>query len=244
MGIGGMAQAYPDGVVDGRRPVPVMGLSAVPFGDAITEEKQMHLTSRALAARQAGAADQIEPGDIIEGDVEDEDAAETDEQVETSKMWYYTEILETKEQRELLVALRAIVNSVNMEFGARSVFRMHADHAQELTGQKIRDELGAMEVKVTMTPGWEANNNGRAERAIALIKGRARTMLMLFVETRDQQELWPAAVSHATLLQRRLAQDRPATVPDFGQQVVCRIKATPSSSFTARGVERLSLIHI
>ena len=174
--------------------------------ELVNREFEQQMLAKIMAARVDGAGD-TENVEVLEGELEEEDVV--NEKGEVMKLWYYTQPLETKEQEELLVSIRKMVNDINAEFSAKSVFRVHADQANELSGQKIRDELAAQEVKVTMTPGYEPANNGRAERAIGLVKGRARAMLMIFESTEDQNELWGCAVMHASALQRRARQGRP-----------------------------------
>ena len=92
---------------------------------------------------------------------------------------------------------------------------------------------------VTSSAGYEPNNNGRAERGIALLKMKARTMLMAVPE-QDRIALWPAAIQFAASLQRRLALGKPVVgIPPFGGMVTARIKNLPNFSFAARGSERM-----
>ena len=146
--------------------------------------------------------------------------------------------LEGKEARFLIPALREIVLKINLEFQCQAVYRVHADQAQELTGSAVKNALAENNVLVTMTAGKEPNANGRAERAIGILKQRARSMLMVFVDKSDRSELWAAAIQHASLLQRRQLQGRPVTCPFFGQEVVSRIRIPSPSAFEPRGSER------
>ena len=79
------------------------------------------------------------------------------------------------------------------------MLRLHADNAQELSGPAVRTKFAGQSIVVTSTPGQEPNNNGRAERGIGIVKTRARTLLYS-LEPVDRDQLWPAAVQHASAL--------------------------------------------
>eukprot|EP00959_Pyramimonas_sp_CCMP1952_P100406 2100493-Pyramimonas_sp.AAC.1 len=87
---------------------------------------------------------------------------------------------------------------IRSEFeGANVVYRIHGDRASELTGTKSKEHFAKQGILVTSTPGYEPNNNPRAEKGIGLVKLRARAMLLSFTDPRDRQDLWPMAVQHA-----------------------------------------------
>ena len=105
--------------------------------ELVSREFEQQMLAKIMAARVDGAGD-TENVEVLEGELEEEDVV--NEKGEVMKLWYYTQPLETKDQEELLVSIRKMVNDINSEFSAKSVFRVHADQANEHSGQKTRDE--------------------------------------------------------------------------------------------------------
>ncbi|CAK0824458.1 unnamed protein product [Prorocentrum cordatum] len=159
------------------------------------------------------------------------------------RTWYYARPLATKTASETLAAMESINVEVCAELGCKAVYRIHADRAGELAGPVIKREMAARhDIATTSTAGAEPNSNGRAERAVGLVKGKARAMLLAPVFTAaDRQALWPAAVCHAAWCQRRAAQGRSfAGIPPFGAAVHARLK-DQQGSFEPRAVPRVYL---
>ena len=139
------------------------------------------------------------------------------------RTWYYTRPLQTKAADEVGKALELIVAEVSLEFQTRCVFRLHADGARELSGPRVRERMAGHEILVTSTPGWDPNNNPRAERGIGVVKQRARAMLV-GLELADREQPWPAAVQRAAAPRRREAQGRPAACAASGSMIAAKIK--------------------
>ncbi|CAK0894421.1 unnamed protein product [Prorocentrum cordatum] len=159
------------------------------------------------------------------------------------RTWYYAWPLATKTASETLAAMESINVEVCAELDCKAVYRIHADRAGELAGPVIKREMAARhDIATTSTAGAEPNSNGRAERAVGLVKGKARAMLLAPVFTAaDRQALWPAAVCHAAWCQRRAAQGRSfAGIPPFGAAVHARLK-DQQGSFEPRAVPRVYL---
>ena len=106
-------------------------------------------------------------------------------------------------------------------FKCRSVFRIHGDRATELTGPGVTAHFAEKNIKVTCTPGYESNNNGRAERGIGIVKAIARTMLQSMPQS-DNGQLWGAAVMHAAYCSRAKAMGKPS--PRFMKPVMIAIR--------------------
>ncbi|CAK0841691.1 unnamed protein product, partial [Prorocentrum cordatum] len=156
------------------------------------------------------------------------------------RTWYFTWPLVSKSAAEVMKALELIIAQIGLEFQCKAVFRMHADGARELSGPQVRAGLAGQGIVVTSTPGYEPDNNPRAERGIGVVKQRARAMLMALPPA-DREQLWPAAVQHSSALQRREAQGRPTSCPPFGAPVTCKIKQKPSFAFAPRAADRVFL---
>ena len=97
-------------------------------------------------------------------------------------MLYYAEPLVGRTLASVQPALERIVNQTNLTFKAnvvsQVVYRWHGDKAPELTGPKAKEWGRSRGIVVTSTAGYEPNANGRAERAIGVLKERTRAMMM------------------------------------------------------------------
>ena len=162
-----------------------------------------------------------------------------DETAEKSRVIYFARFLESKHSSETIPAIEDIVNEVNCMFKCKAVFRIHADRAKELTGDRVKSYFRDKGVRVTDTAGYDPNSNPRAEGAIGLVKTRARVMLSGMGP--EARELWPAAVQHACWSLRHGADARKRVVPAFGDPITVKIKLTPSDGFAPRGKEAVFL---
>ena len=81
-----------------------------------------------------------------------------------SQTLYFVEML--AEKSDAPSALRTMINRIENMHKCKSVYRVHADRAQELTGVRHRKWLEQQVVMVTTTAGYDSNANGRAERAV------------------------------------------------------------------------------
>ena len=63
-------------------------------------------------------------------------------------------------------ALGKIINRIENQHRCKAVYHVHADRAQELTGDRHRAFLENQGITVTFTAGYDSNANGRAERAV------------------------------------------------------------------------------
>ena len=107
--------------------------------DFVCFERNLRLAARDLALRPASViGDEVQAvpdglGEIVEDGIDDEVKAESVPAPQPQPLWYYVQPLESKKYEEIISGLRLIVNTIESEFAARSVFRLHADQAQELT---------------------------------------------------------------------------------------------------------------
>ena len=128
-----------------------------------------------------------------------------------SRVLYFARFLETKHSSETIPAIEDIVNEVNCMFKCKAVFRIHADKAKELTGDRVKAHFRERGVRITETAGYDPNSNPRAEGAIGLVNTRARVMLSGMGP--EARELWPAAVQHACWALRNGSNSRKRVVP-------------------------------
>ena len=119
---------------------------------------------------------------------------------ETGRVLYFVEPLTSRQSTEVLPAIEKMVNQINLEFKgnvvSQVVYRLHGDKAPELTGLRAKEWGRARGIVVTSTAAYEPNANGRAERAIGLLKQQTRAMV-IGSALNKVQELWPLAVKHA-----------------------------------------------
>ena len=74
------------------------------------------------------------------------------------------------------------------------ILHIHTDRAKEFVGRRFREWVAARGIYQTCTAGDEPAGNARTERAIGLVKARARTLL---AAAGAPMELWPLAVRQA-----------------------------------------------
>ncbi|CAK0867649.1 unnamed protein product [Prorocentrum cordatum] len=193
-----------------------------------------------MAARPAQAPDR--PQDE-EGDAEAEVApGGAGASSEPAKTWYFVVPLENKRFETCKKGLEQILAMIRSEFeGANVVYRIHGDRASELTGTKSKEHFAKQGILVTSAPGYEPNNNPRAEKGIGLVKLRARAMLLSFTDPRDRQDLWPMAVQHAAWCSRMAAQGRQTNCPAFGAKVSSSVKDLPHDMLSERAVDSIFL---
>ena len=92
-----------------------------------------------------------------------------------SQTIYFVELLSAKS--EAAAATMRMVNRIENRHKCKAVYRVHADRASELTGERQKQFLENNGVMVTSTAGYDSNSNGRAERAVQFFCTKARTML-------------------------------------------------------------------
>ena len=88
---------------------------------------------------------------------------------------YFVELM--AERSEAPHALRKMINKIEYMHKCKAVYRVHADRAPELTGDRAKSYLENNGVMVTSTAGYDSNANGRAERAVQFFQTRSRTLL-------------------------------------------------------------------
>ena len=65
-----------------------------------------------------------------------------------------------------------MVNRIENQLKCKAVYRIHADRAQELTGDRARQAFENRGITVSSTVGYDSNANGRAERAVRYFTGK------------------------------------------------------------------------
>ena len=93
-----------------------------------------------------------------------------------------------------------MINRIQNQFKRKAVYRVHADRAQELTGERARQAFEDIGVIVTSTAGHESNANGRAERAVLFFLQKVRTLLSTNIRSENFQKNW----HNVGLLQRNI----------------------------------------
>ena len=103
-----------------------------------------------------------------------------------SQTMYFVELL--AEKGEAQIALRKMIKRIENMHKCKAVYRVHADRAKELTGDRHMKYLEECGVMVTSTAGYDSNANGRAERAVQFFQTKARTMLSSNIRSEKFQE--------------------------------------------------------
>ena len=152
-----------------------------------------------------------------------------------SQSLYFVELL--ADRSEAPAALRRMINRIENMHKRKAVYRVHADRAKELTGDRPKKFLEDNGVMVTSTAGYDSNANGRAERAVQFFQTKARTMLSSNIRSEKFQEklreLWTFATVHAGEVHRREMLGEPRCKFEFGQLILSRIPQ-PSTKFHPR----------
>ena len=99
---------------------------------------------------------------------------------------YFVEML--SEKSEATQAGISMINRIQNLFKRKAVYRVHADRAQELTGDRARQAFERIGVTVTSTAGHESNANGRAERAVLFFQEKVRTLLSTKIRSEKFQQ--------------------------------------------------------
>ena len=120
---------------------------------------------------------------------------------ERGQMLYFVEVVPTKKTESVSPAVVRIINRINNLHKCKAVYRLHADRARELTGEKARDAIEQLGVTVTSTANYDSNANGRAERGVLFFQEKARTLLSTQIRSdifqNQLKTLWTYAVQHA-----------------------------------------------
>ena len=160
-------------------------------------------------------------------------------QLETTKpnaqTLYYVEVMAEKSNAPC--AIMRIISRIENQHKCKAVYRVHADRAQELTGERTQMFFENQGITVTSTAGYDSNANGRAERAVSWFLQKARTLLSSNIRSEKFQNklksLWTFAVQHAGEVHRREVFGEPRCKYEFGQVVLSRVK-DPSTKLTPR----------
>ena len=117
----------------------------------------------------------------------------------------FVEIIAAKSDAS--TAMMRMVNRIENQHKCKAAYRIHADRAQELTGDRTRTFFENQGISVTSTAGHDSNANGRAERAVLYFTQKARTSLSSNIRSevfqRELSHLWTFAVQHAGEIHRR-----------------------------------------
>ena len=144
------------------------------------------------------------------------------------KTLYFTEVLPSKRVEGTEPALLRMKARIDSMHRCKAVFRIHADRAQELSGERISAAMAKLGVLVTSTAGVDSNANGRAERGVRWVKELSRTLLMAFfggtLPIDDRKMLWPFAVTHCVECHLREFLGEPECKFAFGNIVMVWVK--------------------
>ena len=136
----------------------------------------------------------------LEGPVQLETATKTNAQT-----LYFVESIAAKSDASS--AMMRMVNRIENQHKCKAVYRIHADRAQELTGDRTRTFFENQCISVTSTAGHDSNANGRSERAVSYFTQKARTLLSSNIRSEMFQinlsHSWTFAVQHAGEVHRR-----------------------------------------
>ena len=116
-----------------------------------------------------------------------------------SQTIYFVELLPAKS--EAAAGILRMVNRIEYRHKCKAVYRIHADRAPDLTGERQKQLLETNGIMVSSTAGYDSNSNGRAERAVQFFCAKARTMFSSNIRSEKFQkklkQLWPFVVQHA-----------------------------------------------
>ena len=71
-----------------------------------------------------------------------------------SQTIYFVELLPAKS--DAASGLRKMVNRIENMYKCKTIYRIHADRAQELTGPRVRQNIGNSGMTVTSTAGYSS----------------------------------------------------------------------------------------
>ena len=139
---------------------------------------------------------------------------------------YFVEMI--PEKSDVARAGVRMINRIQNQFKRKAVYRVHADRAQELTGDRARQAFEDIGVTVTSTAGHESNANGRAERAVLFFTEKVRTLLSTNIRSESFQKqlalFWTFAAQHSGEVRRREQMREPRCKYEFGQVVLSKVK--------------------
>ena len=153
------------------------------------------------------------------------------------KFLYFAEPLVSNSLKDTLPAIKKIISQINLIFRADVVHRIHGDKALKLTGPTVKFFGYNQKIVTTSTGGFEPSANGRAERAIGIIKERMRAS-MVNACIPNVLRFWPMAAIHIAWLQRARTLNTGQTMPVWGSPVVAKF-AGPGSSRPGPGRVRV-----
>ena len=159
-----------------------------------------------------------------------------------AKTMYFVEMLPAKSDAP--TAVLRMVNRINNQHKCNAVYRIHADRAQELTGERAREAFEKQGITVTSTAGYESNANGRAERAVLYFVQKVRTFLSTRIRSEAFQKklahFWTFAAQHAGEIHRREMVGEPRCKYEFGQVVLAFVKE-PLTKFSP-GLQKVTFL--
>ena len=118
-----------------------------------------------------------------------------------SQTLYFVELMADK--GEAPTAVRRMIKNIENLHKCKAVYRVHADRAKELTGDRHKKFLEDNGVMVTSTAGYDSNANGRAERAVQFFQTKARTMLSSNIRSEKFQEKLKRVMDVCGITRRR-----------------------------------------
>ena len=101
-----------------------------------------------------------------------------------------------------------IINRIENENKCKAVYRVHADRAQELTGDRHRTFLENSGITVTSTAGYDSNANGRAERAVLCFLQKGTHVIVIGYSVGSLSEETAAFMDIRSSACRRKSQER------------------------------------
>ena len=90
---------------------------------------------------------------------------------------HYVEMLRSRRIEDTLSAILRIISKIEGKHKAKTVYRLHGDRAQELTGKLVQEKMAEIGIVVTSTAGCDPKANGRAKKAMRWLEEKTRTLL-------------------------------------------------------------------
>ena len=75
---------------------------------------------------------------------------------------YFVEVVATRSTENVAPAVLRIINRINNLHKVKAVYRLHADRARELSGEKAWDMFEQVGVTVTSTANYDSNAGEKA----------------------------------------------------------------------------------